>query len=112
MEAEDAFVAVTFEAEAEDVEVRVYGTGGLKVQSSDTPAPGGIYAAGETLEITVDYALEGERGGLAVSVSGMFAGGNRRTRVTSFSVGSEAVAPRKTQQSNKRNLIIMPAEEK
>jgi hypothetical protein len=112
MEAEDAFLALTFEAEAENVEIRVYGTGGLKVQSSDTPAAGGSYAAGQTIEISVDYTLDGERGDLAVSVSGVFAGGNRSTRVTSFSVGSEEVVPKETQKSNERNLIIMPAEKK
>jgi hypothetical protein len=115
MEASNASVVITFEVEAREVAVQVYGTDGLVVQGSETPVTNGTYAAGETLELAVDYTPGPGQSHLAVVVSGQF-GGSQSSRVASFTVGDENLPSQRrsdiTSNEQGEPIIVMPAERK
>jgi hypothetical protein len=113
LDASHASVLITFEVAATEVTVRVYGTDGLVVQGSATPVTNGTFAAGETLDLAVDYTPGPEQSNLTVVVSGQF-GGRQSARVTSFTVGNETLPSKRrsdiTYNEKGEPIIVMPAE--
>jgi hypothetical protein len=89
-----AQVTLRFSSPATGVDVTVWGVDGLEVTSAAAPIVGATYAGGEAVTFPVAFRPGPGRSLLAVSVSGGF-GGSKRTRVTTFAVGTPSAAQQK-----------------
>lgn len=84
-----AALSLVFEADAADVNVKVWGVDGLAVTSDASPIKGRAFAKGETITIDVAFTAPQNRADLAVEVQGTF-GGKTRGIVRSFTVNASA----------------------
>ena len=115
IQSSNASLTITFKMAGEDVAVRVYGTDGLVVSGNETRITNGSFKAGQTLKLDAAYTPPPGQSNLAVVVSGQF-GGNRRSRVVSFTVGDKRLPsqPRSdiTVNEKGKTIIVLPAEQK
>ena len=105
MGASSGSVKITFKKAAQLVEVQVWGTDGLAVSGNKIRVTNGTYAAGQTLELKVDYS---DHRNVVVAVNGKF-GASKGSRVASFTVGSKTLPSRYpiTTDENGRRIIEM-----
>lgn len=82
-----AKIAVKFESDAEQVQIRVSGVDGLVLQGRELVVEQGAFKRGEATAFDVAYTLPEGRAQLVVTVSGRFNGSNR-ARVAAFGLGS------------------------
>lgn len=82
-----AKVTVTFEADAEDVQISVSGVDGLVVSSPAVALEQGKFTRGGAHALDVEFSPGAGRSQLVVSVSGTFTGA-KRARVASFGIGA------------------------
>jgi len=92
--ADSGRVTVTFEADAEDVRIELFGAGGLAVTTSEAPVDGARFARGEAVTLEVGFAPGPGRSSLVVAVNGKFKGGARRAAVANFDVGEPTAEQR------------------
>jgi hypothetical protein len=85
-----AHVTVTFEADATDVQVSVYGNDGLVIEGEPVLTKGERFARGEGFGAMVPLEAPAGRSALVVTVTGRF-NGVKRARVVSFRVGDGAL---------------------
>lgn len=111
-----AVLTLTFDADASDVQVQVYGTDGLQVRGPRGRMANGRFAAGQSTSLDVAYDAPGSgQSNLVVSVSGRF-GGKPGTRVQSFSVGDPGPAGKAQQKgrisTNEKGerIVVLPAQ--
>lgn len=91
----NAAIELSFDADASNVSVDVWGTGGLVVTSAATPIQGRAFSRGEKMPLAIAFTAPETRSDLAVRVRGTF-GGKERDVVRSFSLHAEAQAPNGT----------------
>lgn len=82
-----AKVTVTFESDAEDVQISVSGVDGLVVSSPAVVLEQGKFTRGGAQAFEVEFAPGAGRSQLVVSVAGTF-NGAKRARVAAFGIGS------------------------
>jgi hypothetical protein len=87
-----ARVQVTFEADAQGVEIAATGVDGLSVDGPKVLLEQGSFARGAQATYEVAFTPGPGRSQLVVSVSGLF-NGSSRTRVAAFGVGEGPLAP-------------------
>jgi hypothetical protein len=87
-----ARVQVTFEADAQQVEIAASGVDGLTVTGPAVLLEQGSFARGAQTTYDVPFTPGPGRSTLVVSVSGVFNGGSR-ARVAAFTVGEGPLAP-------------------
>jgi hypothetical protein len=119
VQARKATLKVTFEAAAEQVNIRVYGVDGLTVVGTKSPVIGGTFAAGQVMTLSVGYTPGPGTSNLAVQVDGQF-DGKHRSRISSFTVEDGRAAKRNSSTPSAtisvdgqgRRIAVLPAESK
>lgn len=110
--ATSARLRVSFEAEAQDVEIVVSGVDGLVVAGEPVLVKKGAFARGESKDFDVTFtAPPAGRSQLVLSVSGSFHGASR-ARVASFTVGTGPLPDSGTVMTTDdgERVKVMPAE--
>ncbi len=111
LEKNTAHVVVTFEGDAQNVELAVSGVDGLVVQGEALRLTKGAFKQGEAHAFDVAFTPGPGRSQLVVSVSGSFHGASR-ARVAAFAVG-EGPLPETpgtvTTTSDGERVKVMPA---
>lgn len=113
LEAGSAQVQIQFQANASDVDIKIWGVDGLSVTSiQPTPDSTAQRTKGEALTFEVAFTPGPGRSHLVVGVSGKFVGGDQGI-VRSFSVGTPTAEQRKSKapviiDSQGQRVKLMP----